>query len=87
MQCTWAHIQSSELFLWGDLTNTNPLLIKAVMTKSRCDSKLRNLSGNWTMPPDRRTIKVEQAQNPENLRIENGRHGVSSLPNYLIWNT
>jgi hypothetical protein len=42
--------------------------------------------GKWTVPPDRRTGKVEQAQTLGNLRIENGRHGASSLPNYVIWN-
>ena len=40
--------------------------------------------GRWTVPPDRRTGKVE-LKPLGNLRIETSRHGVNSLPNYLIW--
>lgn len=38
------------------------------------------LWGKWTVPPDRRTGRAEQAQTWGDLRIENGRCEASSLP-------
>jgi hypothetical protein len=46
----------------------------------------KDMWGKWTVPPERRTGKVEQTQIPGNLRIETSRYGASSLPICLIWN-
>lgn len=43
----------------------------------------------WTVAPDRRTGKFEQAQTPGNLRTENSRSERSQFPAklYLFWDT